>query len=57
MADGVPSILVKVYGDKKNTTVIGPSVIMKYLVVIGATFTIGTNLETEQEKALVSSCA
>ena len=57
MADGVLSVVVIFGGDKKYLTVIGPSVIMKYLVVIGATFTIGTNLETEQEKALVSSCA
>ena len=34
MADGVPSVLVIVDGDRKYPTVIGPSVIMKYLVVI-----------------------
>ena len=33
MADGVSSVLVIVDGDKKYPTVIGPSVIMKYLVV------------------------
>ena len=33
MADGVPSVLVIVDGDQKYPTVIGPSVIMKYLVV------------------------